>query len=88
MVFLKVNKGKVKKIFNEERLDNVLNVYKRDFSARLIDMIGEKPPELQGSEAPLNDVTIKQTDQLTLNSPILFKIRKIEKVTHIDGSRF
>ena len=88
---LKVNQGKVKIIFNEERLDNVLTVYKRDFSARLIDMIGEKPPELQGSEAPFNDVTIltiKQPDQLTSNSPILFKIRKIEKVTHIDGSRF
>ena len=69
----------------------MLNVYKRDFSARLIDMIGEKPPELPGNGAPYNDVTIltiKQTDQLTLNSPILFKIRKIEKVTHIDGSRF
>jgi len=81
----------VKVIFNEERLDNVLNVYKRDFSTRLIDMIGEKPPELQGSEAPLNDViilTIKQPDQLTSNSPTLFKIRKIEKVTPIDGSRF
>jgi len=56
-VSLKVNQGKVKVIFNEERLDNVLNVYKRDFSTRLIDMIGEKPPELQGSEAPFNDVT-------------------------------
>ena len=88
MVSLKVNQGKVKVIFNEERLDNVLDVYKRDFSTRLTDMIGEKPPELQGSETPFNDITIKQPDQLTSNSPILFKIRKIEKVTHIDGSRF
>lgn len=38
---------------------------KRGSSARLIDMIGEKPPELKGSEGPFNDViilTIEQTD--------------------------
>ncbi len=66
----------------------MLNADKGDSSVRLIDMIDEELPELQGSKVPFNEVTIKQTDQRTHNSPILLKIRKIEKVTHIDGSRF
>ena len=55
------------------------------------DVIDEKLPELQDSESPFDDMTIltiKQTEQVFSNSQILFKIRKIEKVTHIDGSRF
>jgi len=56
-----------------------------------IDIINKKSPGLQESKAPFDGITIltiKQTDQVASNSPILFKIRKIEKVTHIDGSRF
>ena len=54
-------------------------------------MIDEKQPELQESKSPFGGTTIlaiKQTDQVYSNSPILFRIRRIEKVTHIDGSRF
>jgi hypothetical protein len=48
-------------------LDNIPNTYGRNSSAGLIGTINEKPAELQGREAPFDDVgilTIKQTDQV------------------------
>ena len=36
----------------------MFNANKRNLSVRLIDMIDEKPPEFQGSEAPFDDAII------------------------------
>ena len=45
-----VTEGKLREaeFFGKERLDNVLNADKRNSSVRLINIIDEEPPELQG----------------------------------------